>query len=190
MSLLTRPVTKLGHMAAETNCELEPLLRANLHLDVDPSSSLAALRRVYNSVRLRCAGRQLSGVSVRAKGHFAYSISPLELEYRELVANALIAKKDYPNANFYLRFWGYSLSRCPVVLEEARDGRKPSFYVPFESFKKSVEATCPEILADMEIILGKEVTSLEVEESINGTILFKKMVFGEIQDRGLGLQQK
>jgi len=190
MSLLTRPVTKLEHMAAETNCELEPLLRANLHLDVDPSASLASLRRVYNNVRLRCAGRQLSGVSMRAKGHFTYSISPLELEYRELVANALIAKKDYPNANFYLRFWAYSLSRCPVVLEEAREGRKPSFYVPFEPFKKSVQATCPEILADMKTILGKEVTSLEVEESINGTILFKKLVSDEIQDRGLGLQKK
>ena len=77
MSLLTRPVTKLEHMAAETNCELEPLLRANLHSDLDPSSSLAALRRVYINVSLKCAGRQLLGVSMRAKGHFAYSISPL-----------------------------------------------------------------------------------------------------------------
>ena len=190
MSLLTRPVTKLEHMAAEANCELEPLLRANLHLDVDPSPSLAALRRVYDSVRLRCVGRQLSGVSMRAKGHFAYSISALELEYRELVANALITKKDYPNANFYLRFWAYSLSRCPVVLEEAREGRKPSFYVPFEPFQKSVQATCPEILVDMKTIFGEKVTVLEVEESIKGTTLFKNLVSYEIQDRGLSLQQK
>jgi hypothetical protein len=190
MSLLTRPVTKLEHMAAETNCELESLLRANLHLDIDPSPSLVALRRVHNNVTLRCAGRQLLGVSMRAKGHFAYSISPLELEYRLLVANALVAKKDYPNANFYLRFWGYSVSRCPVVLEEAREGRKPSFYVPFEPFKKSVQATCPEILADMETILGKEVTTRGVEESINGTILFRKMVSDEIQDREISLEKK
>ena len=190
MSLLTRPVTKLEHMAAETNCELEPLIRANLHLDIDPSPSLAALRRVHTYVTLRCAGRQLLGVSMRAKGHFSYSISPLELEYRELVANALIDKKDYPNANFYLRFWAYSLSRCPVVLEESRAGRKPSFYVPFEPFKKSVQATCPEILADMETILGKEVTTLEVEESIKGTILFRKLVSDELQDRGISLRQK
>ena len=188
MSLLTRPVTKLEHMAAETNCELEPLLRANLHLDVDPSFSVAALRRVYNNVRLRCAGRQLSGLSMRAKGHFAYSISALELEYRELVANALIAKKDYPNANFYLRFWAYSLSRCPVVLEEAREGRKPSFYVPFEPFKKSVQAICPEILGDMKTIFGEKLTALEVEETIKGTILFKKLVCDKIQDSGLSLQ--
>ncbi len=189
MSLLTRPVTKLEHMAAETNCELEPLMRANLHLEIDPSSSLAALRRVHNNVTLRCAGSLLVGVSMRAKGHFAYSISALELEYRELVANALISKKDYPNANLYLRFWAYSLSRCPVVLEEAREGRKPSFYVPFEPFKKSVQATCPEILSDMEVILGK-VTKLEVEESMQGTILFRKLVSEEIQDRGISLQEK
>ena len=185
MSLLTRPVTKLEHMAAETNCELEPLLRANLHLDIDPLPSLAALHRIHNNVALRCANRQLLGVSMRAKGHFAYSISPLELEYRELVANALISKKDYPNANFYVRFWAYSLSRCPVILKEAREGRKPSFYVPFEPFKKSVLAACPEILPDMETIFGKGVTKLEVEESIKGTVLFKKLVSDEIQDRGI-----
>ncbi len=125
---------------------------------------------------------------MRAKGHFAYSISALELEYRELVANALIAKKDYPNANFYLRFWAYSLSRCPVVLEEAREGRKPSFYVPFEPFKKSVQAICPEILGDMKTIFGEKLTALEVEETIKGTILFKKLVCDKIQDSGLSLQ--
>jgi hypothetical protein len=189
MSLLTRPVTKLEHMAKETNCKLEPLLRANLYLDINPSSSLTALQRVHHNVTLRCTNRQLIGVSMRAKGHFMYSIAPLELEYRDQVANALIAKKDYPNANFYLRFWAYSLSRCPVVLEEAREGRKPSFYVPFEPFKKSVLATCPEILADMETILGK-VTALEVEESIKGTALFKKLVSDEIQDRGISLKQE
>jgi hypothetical protein len=188
MSLLTRPVTKLEHMALKSNCELVPLLRANLHLDVDPSPSLTALHRVYDKVSFRCAGRQLLGVGLRAKGHFAYSISPLEFEYRKLVAKALIANKDYPNANFYLRFWAYSLSRCPVVLEEAREGRKPSFYVPFEPFKKSIQATCPEILTDIKIIFGKEITSIEVEESINGTMLFKDLISKQIQDRGLSLK--
>jgi len=187
MSLLTRPVTKLRRMAAETNTDLERLLRANLHLDVEPSASLAALRRVYNGVATRCAGHHLHGTSMRARGHYAYSISPLELEYRESVARALIGRGDYANANFYLRFWAYSLSRCPVVLEEARQGRKPSFYVPFEPFKASVLATCPEILDDIKTILGGKITTVEAEEAIRGTVVFKNLAVDQIQARGFKL---
>ena len=188
MSLLTRPVTKLRQIDAEIHSGFEPLLRKNLHLDVEPSASLVALRRVFNAVAARCAGRQLLGVNMRVRGHYNYSISPLELEYRELVAKALIARGDYGNANFYLRFWAYSLSRCPVVLEEARQGRNPSFYVPFEPFKESVLAACPEILDDMTIILGGGITELEVEEAIKGSALFKKLVVDQVQARGIRLE--
>ena len=187
MSLLTRPVTKLRQIDSETNSGFEQLLRRNLHLDVEPSVSLIALCRVYNAVAARCAGRQLLGVSMRAKGHYDYSISALELEYRELVAKALIARGDYGNANFYLRFWGYSLSRCPVVLEEARQGRKPSFYVPFEPFKESILTACPEVLEDMTIILGKGITELDAEEAVKGTALFKDLVVKQIEARGIKL---
>lgn len=187
MSLLTRPVTKLRRMATEMGCDLEQLLRANLHLDVEPWASLVALRRVYNAVSARCTARQLKGVSARTRGHYAYSISPLELEYRESVAEALIRREDYANANYYLRFWAYSLSRCPVVLEEARQGRNPSFYVPFRAFKESVQGVCPEILDDMKTILGGEVTSREAEESIDGTANFRRLVTDQILKRGIGL---
>ena len=156
-------------------------------MDVEPSASLVALRRVYNAVAARCAGRQLLGVSMRVRGHYDYSVSALELEYRELVARALIVRGDYGNANFYLRFWAYSLSRCPVVLEEARQGRNPSFYVPFEPFKGSVLAVCPEILEDMTIILGGGISELEAEEAVKGTALFKKLVVDQIDARGIGL---
>jgi hypothetical protein len=188
MSLLTRPVTKLRRMSAETKVDLERLLRSNLHLDLEPSAPLAALRRVFNNVSARCAGRQLRGASMRARGHYAYTISPLELEYRESVAKALVGRGDYANANFYLRFWAYSLSRCPVVLEEARTGRKPSFYVPFEPFKKSVLATCPEILDDMKTILGGEIPAPEVKEATEGTVVFKNLVVEQIQARGIRLK--
>ena len=187
MSLLTRPVTKLRQIDSETNSGFEPLLRRNLHLDVEPSVSLVALHRVYNAVAARCAGRQLLGVGMRVRGHYDYSVSALELEYRELVARALIARGHYGNANFYLRFWAYSLSRCPVVLEEARRGRNPSFYVPFEPFKESVLAVCPEILEDMTIILGGDISELEAEEAVKGTALFKKLVVAQIEAKGIGL---
>lgn len=187
MSLLTRPVTKLRQIDSETKGGFEPLLRRNLHLDVEPSASLVALRRVFNAVFDRCAGRQLVGANMRVRGHYDYSFSALELEYRELVAKALIARGDFGNANFYLRFWAYSLSRCPVVLEEARQGRNPSFYVPFEPFKESVLATCPEILDDMTIILGRGVTALDGEEAVKGTVLFRDLVVKQIEARGIGL---
>ena len=184
MSLQTRPVTKLRRMGAEIGVDLERVLVADLHLDVDPTGSLLCLRRVYDHVLARCAGCQLYGTSMRTRGHFAYSLSPVELEFRMSVAKALIEHGDYANANFYLRFWAYSLARCPIVLEEARQGRKPSFYVPFEPFKGSVEASCPEILDDLETILGEKLTVAEAEDAIKGTARFESLVVEAIQSRG------
>jgi len=133
------------------------------------------------------APRQVEGLRERTRGHYLYSISPLELEYRETVGRALIRAGDYPNANFFLRFWAYSLSRCPVVLEEARQGRETSFYVPFRPFKESVKAACPEILDDMKTIFGGELTAAEAEESIQGTEAFRDLVTGLIRERGMRL---
>ena len=126
--------------------------------------------------------------NMRVRGHYDYSLSALELEYRELVARALIASGDFWNANFYLRFWAYSLSRCPVVLEEARRGRNPSFYVPFEPFKQSVLAACPEILDDMTTILGGGATVLDVERAVKGTVLFKELAMDQIRAKGISLE--
>lgn len=181
MSLLTRPYTKIKQMAAETNTDLDRLMRKNLRVGDDPTNSLIALRRVFDKVVTRCAGRQLRGTYMRARGHFEYSLSPLELEYRELVARSHIQRADFANANHYIRFWAYSLSRCPVVLEEARQGRKPSFYVPFEPLKESVNATCPEILEDLKTILGGEITTPEAEDAISGTVSFRNIVMRLIQ---------
>jgi hypothetical protein len=185
MSLLSRPMTKIKHLADETKTDLDRLMRKNLHIDGDPTISLIALRSVYDKVLARCTGHQLRGTYMRTRGHFEYSLSPLELEFRELVAKALMQHGDFANANFYIRFWAYSLSRCPVVLEEARQGRKPSFYVPFEPLKESVNATCPEILEDLRTILGGEITTQEAEDAISGTIAFGNIVKALIQNKGI-----
>ena len=184
MSLLTRPVTKVRRMSAQTGCELEKMLRANLHLDSNPSASLEALTRVHRAVTARGSPRQVESLAERTRGHYLYSISPLELQYREAVAGALIGRRDYANANFYLRFWAYSLSRCPVILEDSRQGRTTSFYVPFKPFKESVRVACPEIMDDMKIIFG-EVSLGEARESIAGTEVFRGLVTDQIRARGL-----
>jgi len=184
MSLLTRPYTKIMQMAAETNTDLDRLMRTNLNVGDDPTNSLIALSRVFEKVSAKCAGRQLQGTYMRTRGHFEYSLSPLELEYRDLVARAHIQRGDFANANHYIRFWAYSLSRCPVVLEEARQGRKPSFYVPLDSLKESVNATCPEILEDLKAILGGEITVQEAENAISGTVSFRNIVTSLIKIKG------
>jgi hypothetical protein len=185
MSLLTRPVNKLRRMAVMLNCDLESNLKSNLHLEIEPSSSLVALGRVYNEVAKKCLGRKLCGVSMRTRGHYEYSISSLEFEYRDSFAKALIAKGDCANANFYIRFWAYTLSRCPVVLQEVAQGQKPSFYVPCKAFKESVDDACPQILEDMKTILGGELTLSEAEESIEGTLTFRAGILDQIKERGI-----
>jgi hypothetical protein len=187
MALLTRPMTKLRRMAAETGCELEQALSANLHLRTDPSASFDALERVYGAVSAKCSTRKPQGVSGRARGHYAYSLSPLELEYRMMVAKALVGRGDFANANLYLRFWAYALSRCPVVLEDARKGRNPSFYVPFAGFKEALQVACPEIMDDMKLILGGGMTRGDAEESVAGTAAFRRLIAGQIRGKGLRL---
>ena len=185
MGLVSRPMQKLRTMAGRTGSGLEPLIGANLHLGSDPSASVEALERVHRRVSARCSDRNPKGVSGRTQAHYVYSLSPLELEYRKAVANALIRRGDMANANFYIRFWAYSLSRCPVVLEDARLGRNPSFYVPFAGFRESLRVACPEIVEDMELILGGQVTKAEAEESVAGTVEFRRRVTDQILGRGL-----
>jgi hypothetical protein len=184
-SIMTKPMTKLRRIDAMTSSTLVKVLMANNHLDKDPSHSIGALRRIHEAVSARCGSQRVPGMGERTWGHYEYSLSRIELEYREAVAAALTRKGEVANANFYLRFWAYSLSRCPVVCEEAKQGRKPSFYVPFGALKESLSVNCPEILEDVSLILGGEVTRGEAENSIKGTAYFRQLVVEKILGRGL-----
>jgi hypothetical protein len=188
MGLLTKPIAKLRRMAARTKTrDLEGLLLTNLRLGANPLGALEALDRIHAAVTARCSGRQVKDVSGRTSGHFSYTISPVELHYRESVAAALIWRGDHAAANFYLRFWAYSLSRCPVVLEEASQGKNPSFYVPNRRLKESLLTACPEIIADVQIVMGGELTRSQAEASVDGTTRFRGLVADEIQAKGFRL---
>lgn len=189
MSLLTKPASKLKQIDADFGWNLHEPFTANLCLDVNPLLPLLALRRIFDGVTARCSGRQLRGVCMRTRSHYIYTLSPLELEYREQVAKALFARGDFENANFYTRFWAYSLSRCPVVLDDASNGRKPSFYVPIRSLKDAVVATCPEILDDLQTVLGSSADGEQTKASIEGTAAFRQQVLDQIQAKGLSIRK-
>ena len=183
-SLMSKPMTKLRRMDAATDSSLEELLSANLHLDLEPSASIDALKRVHGAVSARCSPHPVRGMSERTWGHYEYSLSGLELEYRLAVAEALSRRGDFANANYYLRFWAYSLARCPVVCREAAEGRNPNFYVPFRAFEESLSEACPEIIEPVGLILG-DVSRGEVEKSLRGAARFRELVAEEIHEKGL-----
>jgi hypothetical protein len=183
-SLMTKPMTKLRRMDYTTDSDLEMILLENLHLDLEPSASITALKNVHEAVSSRCNPQLVRGMSERTWGHYKYSLSSLELEYRLVVAEALSRRGDFANANFSLRFWAYSLARCPVVCEEAKLGRNPSFYVPFSGFKVSLLEACPEIIEPVSMILG-DVSRGDVEESLRGTALFRELVREKIINKDL-----
>jgi hypothetical protein len=183
-SLMTKPMTKLRRMDTATDSDLEEILLANLHLELEPSASIIALKRVHDAVSTKCNPHLVQGMSERTRGHYEYSLSSLELEYRLAVAEALSRKGDVANVNFYLRFWTYSLARCPVVCEEAKQGKNPSFYVPFSTFKEALSEACPEIIEPVSLILG-DISRGEVEESLKGTALFRELVAEKILEKGL-----
>ena len=185
-SLMTKPLTKLRRMDATMGSDLEEILLKSLHLDLEPSVSITALKHVYEVVSSKCSPHLAMGMSERTRGHYDYSLSSLELEYRLAVAEALFHKGEVANANFYLRFWAYSLARCPVVFEEVKQGMDPNFYVPFRTFKESLSKVCPEIIEPVRLILG-DISRDEVKESLSGTTLFRKLVVEKILDEGLSL---
>lgn len=185
INLRTRPMAKLIQMTSETGSWLEEMFVRDLHLRTNPSPLLKALRRVYDVVAAKCQGQPVRGMSLRTGGHYSYTLSPLELEYRENVALAMMRGGDYVSATFYIRFWAYCLSRCPIVLEEAIHGENPSFYVPSQPLKRSLETICPEIIDDLRLILGGEVTRVGAEASVRETSNFKKLVVEQIRKRGL-----
>lgn len=186
MALITRPMARVRQISAEIGRHMDELLVSNLRLQqTEPDTSIRALDRVFDAVSRRCASRRPNGVSGRAGGHYVYSLSPLEFEYRRAVAEALAGRGDAPSANFYTRFWAYSLARCPIVLEDASKGRNPSFYVPFGTLRDSIEVACPEILGAMELILGGSRTKDEAQESVAGTTEFRKLVLDQIRRSGL-----
>jgi hypothetical protein len=101
------------------------------------------------------------------------------------VAEALARRGDAPSANLYARFWAYSLARCPILLEDIGKGRNPSFYVPYGTLRDSLAVACPEILDDMELILGGARTTEEVQESFAGTSEFRRLALDRIRRSGL-----
>lgn len=183
MGMLTKPISKLRRMGF-ANGDLEELLVANLRLATDPMGALGAVDRIHRAVASRCSGSDVKGVAERTRGHYAYTLSPTELHYRESVAAALAWRGENAAANFYLRFWAYSLSRCPVVLEESKLGRGPSFYVPNRRLKESLTAACPEIIDDVEVVMGGTLARADAERSIEGTARFRRMIEDQIRGRG------
>ena len=187
MGIVTKPIAKLRRIE-EGRRDLEERLVANLRLESSPLGALEALDRIYRAVAARCSGAKVPGVAGRTRGHFAYTLAPAELHYRESVAAALNWRGEHAAANFYLRFWAYSLSRCPIVLEEARQGRNPSFYVPNRRLKESLLTACPEIIDDVEVVLGGQLTRTEAEASVEGTKRLGQVVAEEIRSRGFRLE--
>jgi hypothetical protein len=187
MGLITKPINKLHRMSKVDGVDFIAPFLAGLHLQGEPSASLGAIQRIHKAVSARGSPGAVQKLGGRTRGHYLYSISALELEYREKVARTLIEKGDWANANFYLRFWAYSLSRCPIILDDARMGRVTSFYVPFKPLRESVMASCPEIIEDMETVLGRGLTRTKAEETVLGTRRFRDLVATSVQGRGLAL---
>lgn len=181
--VLTKPVAKLRGVAATP--DLEKRLVSNLRLGVGAPDGLEALDRMYRAVAARCSGAKVQGVAERTKGHFAYTLSQTELRFRESVVAALSSRREQAAANFYIRFWAYSLARCPIVLEESLQGKSPSFYVPNRRLRESLLTACPDIIEDMERILGGPLDRMEAWASVEGTRAFRWAVTDGIRANGL-----
>lgn len=188
MSLRTRPMAKLRRMTREISSWSAGMFEENLLLNRNPSPMLEALRRIYDEVAAKCRGSSGNGMSSRTLGHYSYTLSPLELKYRHSVAEAMIKRGDHANATFYIRFWAYCLSRCPIVLEAAGKGENPSFYVPQKPLRTSLEASCPEIIDDLALVFGGGIAKAEAGASIKKTCEFRLLVMEEIRKRGFALR--
>lgn len=188
MSLLTRPIPKLRRMEDETDRRLEEMLTANLILEPITFDPIRFMKRIYDFIDPRYPKKASHGMGLRTGGYYSYSSSKLDFEYRSMVTRAMLRRGHFKNASIYVRFWAYTLSRCPIVFEEAKHGNSPSFYVPYKPLRQSLEEVCPQIINDLALLLGGETTRQEARASMKGLSAFRSLVLERIRVRGFKLE--
>jgi hypothetical protein len=154
-NIYTRPLDYLRQLEQRSNLQLERTFIQALHLDVDPRPLRAPLQRIHAVVCKRFPEpRWPEAMKNSTRYEYRYFLAQDELDWRLSVAQELTARGDSVAATYYLRFWAYVLARIPMVHQRAHEGRGASYIWPKQAVRPALEALCPEILGDLEQILG------------------------------------
>jgi hypothetical protein len=154
-NVYTRPAGYLTELEAATGEGIASEWREALRLDADPAQAIRSLRCVHAIVsgRFREPGWPDS-MRMTTRCEYRYWISADELHWRISVAEEMCRRGQPAAAIHYLRFVGYAVARAPMVHARAAEGRDVSYLRPEQSVRRDLARLCPDILDDLNVVLG------------------------------------
>lgn len=175
-NIFTKPMRKIRAMASEVGSWLEESFVQDLRLEVDPEPLFPAMKRIFDHIEARLPSPPKKGsIGEETIREYAYTLSRRELNYRLAVAKEMAEKEDSQNAVFYLRYWGYALSRCPAIHQAASEGKDLPFLRPGEPALRSLEPMCHELIEDFSFLLSG-LDKNQVGDAIQATDDFRERI--------------
>lgn len=186
-NVYTRPLDSLRAIEAGTGWRWRDRLVRALRLDGDIAAAIGDLRRLHDIVIPRYPAPQWPAtMRASTRAEYVYFGNREELSWRIAVAHEMAAAGDAPAALHYLRFWGYSLARMPMVHESAAEGRSVSFMRPERAVGPALRRLCPELVEPLHDLLADGSTGRDtVDAALAVARDLRQDVVTLLRDRGI-----
>jgi hypothetical protein len=183
-NVFTRPFGHIETIERISGLAIRACLVDSLRLGAEPAALVAPLRRLHRRVAERFSHPDWPA-SMRqvTRAEYAYTLPAGELEWRIGVALEMAAQGQTAAAVFYLRFWAYSLARLPMVWHSAAEGRDIAFLRPERPVLPSLLALCPEIVCDLDAILGGP--GDDIRGALDQLLKFRQVTLDLMSSRGV-----
>jgi hypothetical protein len=189
-NVYTRPFAHLAEVERLEGLTLQPAMRRTLRLDADVGACVDALRRMHAAVWAGFAEPAWpAGMRQATRAEYAYSLSPSELAWRIGVAQGMARNGQAHAAVYYLRFWGYTVARLPMVWQCAADGRDIAFLRPEQAMRPALQRICPHILHDFDTLLGGPLRVDEIVQGLHDLNALRRILSDLVRVRGIPIAQ-
>ncbi len=185
-NVYTRPFDYAPGLEDLTRLRLVGPFLSALRLEVELGRVIDALWRVHRVVSSRFPEPSWpDAVRSSTRYEYRYFLNREEAAWRIAAASEMARRGSPANAVFYLRLLAYSLARIPSVHRHALEGEDASFLRPRHAMGPELRALCPEILADLGLILGDEATPAQVSRTLEDILRLKAETLLHLESRGI-----
>ncbi|MGA7158321.1 MAG: hypothetical protein WBY53_15845 [Acidobacteriaceae bacterium] len=158
-----------------------------LSLQANPEPMALSLKRIHAQISAKFP-EPVWPENMRTGTRFEYRYwsSPEEIAWRISVAAEMARRGDSASAVFYLRFCAYAVARIPMVHACARAKQNVSFLRPECAVLPQLQNLAPEIVDDLESILGGTISldSDEITKSLEMLLSFRDDSLSWLRARG------
>ncbi len=187
-NVYTRPFDYTRRLEELTGLRLvEPYLAA-LRLRVTLDNAVEALRRVHHVVAARFPEPTWPDAIRNSTRHeYRYFLERQEVEWRIAAAQEMARRGNAANGVFYLRLLAYSLARIPSVHRHALAAEDASFLRPLRAMLPELSALCPEIVADLSLVLGNGASVEHVRSALEAVLTLRSDTVGLLESSAVPL---